>query len=219
MEFPVKNLMYSIVACLAILGFAAGASAADVPVAAPTAAAKVTAIQKAYEGIKDIKGSFVQKSTIKDLKKTETYRGQFFIKAKKMRWEYKGDKQQIVYITGKDIIIYQPQQKQAFKAPFNPSTYGQAPIALLSGLGNIDKEFTVGLKDERLLLTPKAPMGNITSVELKSSDEGFPIKALTVIDKLGNRVDIDFSDVKTNTNLKNATFLFKAPEGVAVLEQ
>lgn len=214
-----KKLTPILLSLLLILGFAAGASAADDPVTAPTAADKVAAIQKAYEGIKDIKGSFVQKSTIKDLKKTEIYKGQFFIKAKKMRWEYKGDKQQIVYITGKDIIIYQPQQKQAFKAPFNPSTYGQAPIALLSGLGNIDKEFTIALKDEKLVLTPKAPMGNITSVELKSSNEGFPIKALTVIDKLGNRVDIDFSDVKTNTNLKNTTFLFKAPDGVAVLEQ
>jgi len=187
--------------------------------AAETAAEKVAAIQKAYEDIKDIKGSFVQKSTIKDLKKTETYKGQFFIKAKKMRWEYRGDKQQIVYITGKEIIIYQPQQKQAFKAAFSQATYGQAPIALLSGFGNIDKEFTVALKDEKLILTPKAPMGNVTSVELKTSDDGFPIRNLVVIDKLGNRVDIDFSNVKTNTNIKAGTFVFKAPEGVAVLEQ
>lgn len=208
-----------ILAALFILVSALCASAADAPVTAASAADKVAAIQKAYEGIKDIRGSFVQKSTIKDLKKTETYKGQFLIKAKKMRWEYKGDKHQIVYITGKEIIIYQPQQKQAFRAPFSPATYGQAPIALLSGFGNIDKEFTVALKDEKLILTPKAAMGNVTSVELKPSDEGFPIKAITVIDKLNNRVDIDFTEVKTNTNIKNSMFVFKAPEGVAVLEQ
>jgi outer membrane lipoprotein carrier protein len=184
-----------------------------------TAAEKTAAIQKAYESIKDIKGSFVQKSTIKDLKKTETYQGQFFIKAKQMRWEYKGDKHQIVYITGKDIIIYQPQQKQAFKAAFSQAAYGQAPIALLSGFGNIEREFSASMRGEKLVLTPKAPMGNISSVEVKTADEGFPIKALSVIDKLGNRIDIEFSNVKTNTNIKNSIFTFKAPEGVTVLEQ
>ncbi len=187
--------------------------------AATTADEEVRRIQKAYAGIQDIKGSFVQKSAIKDLKKTETYKGQFFIKAKKMRWEYKGDKPQSVYITGQEIIIYQPLQKQAFKAPFNYTTYGQAPIALLSGFGNIDREFTVAMKDEKLILTPKAPMGNVTQVELMTNDEGFPIKALSVIDKLGNRVDISLGNVKTNTGIRSATFIFKAPEGVAVLEQ
>lgn len=211
-----KKIIMLIAVCLVILSTAFCAAATDAPA---DAAEKVTVIQKAYEGIRDIKGSFVQKSTIKDLKKTETYKGQFFIKAKKMRWEYKGDKQQIVYITGTEIIIYQPQQKQAFKAPFSHATYGQAPIALLSGFGNIDKEFTVALKDAKLILTPKAQMGNVTSVELKTSDEGFPIKAISVIDKLNNRVDIEFSDVKTNTNVMSSIFVFKAPEGVAVLEQ
>lgn len=214
-----KKMIILTAACFLVIAGALCSHAADASPQPGTAAEKVTAIQKAYEGIKDIKGSFVQKSTIKDLKRTETYKGQFFIKAKQMRWEYKGDKQQVVYITGKEIIIYQPQQKQAFKAAFSQATYGQAPIALLSGFGNIDKEFTVALKDEKLILTPKAPMGNVTSVELKTSDEGFPIRALGVIDKLGNRVDIDFSNVKTNTNIKAGTFVFKAPEGVAVLEQ
>ncbi len=187
--------------------------------AAITADEEVLRIQKAYQGIRDIRGTFTQKSTIKDLKKTETYKGQFFIKAKKMRWEYKGGKPQIVYITGQEIIIYQPLQKQAFKAPFSQATYGQAPIALLGGFGNIDREFAVVLKDGKLMLTPKTPMGNVTGVELLTNDEGFPIMALSVIDKLGNRVDITFSDVKTNSNIKNSLFIFKASEGVAVVEQ
>ncbi|HMK44274.1 MAG TPA: outer membrane lipoprotein carrier protein LolA [Dissulfurispiraceae bacterium] len=205
--------------CMSLLLLSAPSHSASAEETGGAAAEKVTAIQKAYEGIKDIKGSFVQKSTIKDLKKTETYKGQFFIKAKKMRWEYKGEKPQVVYITGKEIIIYQPNQQQAFKAPFSHATYGQAPIALLSGFGSIDKEFSVTMKDDRLHLLPKASMGNVEHVELVTNDEGFPIQALAVIDKIGNRVDITFSDVRTNTGIKSGIFTFKAPEGVAVLEQ
>ncbi|HSW61925.1 MAG TPA: outer membrane lipoprotein carrier protein LolA [Dissulfurispiraceae bacterium] len=214
-----KKIMSMIVCGIAILGGAFLPHFAQAAGEDNAAGERVAAIHKAYKSIQDIKGSFVQKSTIKDLKKTEIYKGQFFIKAKKMRWDYKGEKPQTVYITGGEIIIYQPQQKQAFKAPFNHETYGQAPIALLSGLGNINREFFVAMQDEKLILTPKAPMGNVTQVELTTNDAAFPITSLSVIDKLGNRVDITLTDVRTNTNIRNAVFIFKAPEGVAVLEQ
>lgn len=181
---------------------------------------EVLRIQKAYENIKDIKGSFLQKSYIKDLKRTDTYKGEFFIKSQKMRWEYKGDKPQIVYITGDDIIIYQRKEKQAFKAKFDRATYGQAPIALLSGFGNIKNEFDISTKtDHRLLLKPKKPMGNIVSVEITTSDEEFPIESLTIVDTLSNKIDIYLKDVKINTELKDKIFEFSPPEGVNVLQQ
>ncbi|GER94125.1 outer membrane lipoprotein carrier protein LolA [hot springs metagenome] len=181
---------------------------------------EVARIQKAYENIKDIKGSFIQKSYIKDLKRTDTYKGQFFIKSPKMRWEYKGDKPQIVYITGEDIIIYQKKEKQAFKTKFDKASYGQAPIALLSGLGDIKNEFDVSVKSEqKLLLKPKKPMGNIVSVEITTSSEEFPIESLSIIDALSNRIDIYLKDVKINTELKDRLFEFSPPEGVNVLQQ
>ncbi len=181
---------------------------------------EVTRIQKAYENIKDIKGSFIQKSYIKDLNRTDTYKGQFFIKSPKMRWEYKADKPQIVYITGDDIIIYQKKEKQAFKARFDRATYGQAPIALLGGFGNIKNEFDVSIKSEqKLLLKPKKTMGNIVSVEITTSSEEFPIESLTIIDTLSNRIDIYLKDVKINTELKDRLFEFSPPEGVNILQQ
>lgn len=180
---------------------------------------EVAKIQKAYENIKDIKGSFVQKSYIKDLKRTDTYRGQFFIKSQKIKWDYRGDKPQTVYITGEDIIIYQIKEKQAFKAKFDRATYGQAPIALLSGFGDIKKEFDVSVKPEqKLLLKPKKPMGNIVSVEIMASSDEFPIASLAIIDTFSNRIDIYLTDVKINTNLKDKLFEFSPPEGVNVLQ-
>lgn len=181
---------------------------------------EVLKIQKAYENIKDIKGSFIQKSYIKDLKRTDTYEGQFFIKSPKMRWEYKGDRPQIVYITGDDIIIYQKKEKQAFKAKFDRATYGQAPIALLGGIGDIKKEFYVSAKTEhRLLLRPKKPMGNIVSVEVTTSVKEFPIESLTITDTLSNRVDIYLKDVKINTDLKDKIFEFSPPKDINILQQ
>lgn len=181
---------------------------------------KVEKIQKTYKNIKDIKGNFVQKSYIKDLKRTDTYKGEFFIKPPKMRWEYRGEKPQTVYITGDDIIIYQKKEKQAFKAKFDRATYGQAPIALLGGFGNIRNEFDVSIKTEdRLILKPKKPMGSISHIEIRTSDNEFPIESLIIIDSLSNRIEIILKDIKINTDLKDRIFEFSPPQGVNILQQ
>lgn len=181
----------------------------------------VEKIRKAYEGIKDVKGSFVQKSRIRDLDRTDTFRGTFMIKMPaRMRWQYLGeDKQQIeAIINGDEMIIYQKKEKQAFRGRFDRETYGQAPIALLSGLGNIEKEFDIGRKNGRLLLAPKKPMGSILSIDITPSDEAFPIASLTITDQRGNRVDITFKEVSVNTGMADRAFDFSLPKGVSMYE-
>ncbi|MCJ7482353.1 MAG: outer membrane lipoprotein carrier protein LolA, partial [Thermodesulfovibrionales bacterium] len=65
------------------------------PASAASVDVEIIRIQKAYENIKDIRGSFIQKSFMKDLKKTETFKGQFFIKRPmQMKWSYEGNNAQ-----------------------------------------------------------------------------------------------------------------------------
>src|SRR5208337_1724460 len=180
---------------------------------------EVARIQKAYENIKDIKGSFVQKSYIKDLKRTDTYSGQFFIKPPKMKWEFKGDKPQAVYITGEDILIYQKKEQQVFKTRFDRATYGQSPIALLGGFGDINKEFDVSMKKDGLILKPKTPMGHIVQIELTLSDGVFPIEALSILDTASNKIDITLKDVRINTGLGERIFAFTPPEDASVIQR
>jgi len=179
----------------------------------------ITKIQKAYEDIKDLRGNFVQKSSIKDLKRTDTYNGKFFIKPPKMKWEYTGIKPQVIYINGDELVIYQQKENQVIKSKFDRATYGQAPIALLAGLGDIRQEFVV-ISDsaDRLMIRPRKPMGNIDHIELTPSDNAFPIKALIIVDSLSNRIEITLQDVKTNTGLKNSLFKFTPPKDATVLE-
>jgi outer membrane lipoprotein carrier protein len=180
---------------------------------------QVTKIQKAYENIKDIRGSFVQKSSIKDLKRTDTYQGKFFIKPPKMKWEYTGEKPQVIYIKADEILIHQKKENQVIKAKFDRATYGQAPIALLAGLGDIRQEFiVVSDSPDRLVIKPRKPMGNIDHVEVTPSDNAFPIKALIIVDSLSNRIEITLKDVKTNTGLKNSLFNFTPPKDATVVE-
>ncbi len=189
------------------------------PAAASSSEEAVDRIQKAYEGVKDLKGDFVQKSTVKELKRTDTYKGDFAIKSPKMKWEYTGDKPQVIYVTGDSFIVYQKKEKQAFKAKFDRATYGQAPIALLGGFGKITEEFDASWKHGKLILVPKKPMGNVVRVEISLSESPFPIESLTVIDRLSNSIEIHLRNVKTNTGVKDSVFEFVPPQGVTVIEQ
>ena len=180
---------------------------------------EIIKIQKAYENIKDISGSFVQKSYIKDLKQTETFKGQFFIKRPmKMKWNYRGEQPQEVIINNDEIIIYQQKENQAYRSPFDRDTYGQAPIALLSGFGMIREEFSVTEKNGKLFLKPKKPMGGIISIEIEPSGGDFPIKSFTVNDSYSNRIEMALKDVKINAGLEDKFFQFSLPKGVTVFK-
>jgi outer membrane lipoprotein carrier protein len=183
---------------------------------------KIAGIQKAYENIKDMSGDFVQKSFIKDLKRTETFKGQFFIKRPmKMKWSYKGENAQDVLINNDFITIYQKKEKQAFKGKFDRDTYGQAPIALLSGFGKIQEEFAVSDQKGRLVLKPKKPMGDITSIEIETAfvEGEFPIKSFIINDSFSNRIEMTLKDVRINSGLEDTFFELTLPKGLTVFEQ
>lgn len=198
---------------------ASGIQRPDVCFASQNADDEVKKIQEAYTKIKDIKGSFTQKSFLKDLKKTETYNGMLLIKRpSKIKWEYTGGKPQQVIINNNKIIIFKKKEKQAFKSNFDKQTYGQAPVALLSGFGNIQEEFKTTSKNKKLILTPKNPMGSIALIEIETSSENFPIKSFTIIDTRSNKIEIKLDNIETNTDIQDSIFEFNLPEGTKIYE-
>ena len=177
-------------------------------------------IQKSYENIHDMSGSFVQKSYIKDLNRTDTFKGEFFIKMpKKMRVSYSGENPSEVVINNDEITIYQKKEKQAIMGRFDSSTYGQTPVVLLSGFGKIQEEFSVTNKKDMLFLKPKKPMGIVVSIEMQTSDAAFPIQSFVIHDTYSNRIEITLKDVKINTGLKDSFFTLSFPKGVSVLDR
>jgi len=176
-------------------------------------------IQNAYEKIKDMKGSFTQKNTIKDLKRTDTYKGEFFIRQPlRMKWVYTGKAAQDIYIGNNIVMIYKKGDKQAYKGKFDKETYGQTPVALLSGFGNIRQEFNITGRGNTLLLTPRKSLGNVTSISIALSDDEFPIKSFTIQDGASNVIEIGLKNVRINTGLKDSVFEFSLPKGVNVYE-
>lgn len=166
-------------------------------------------LESAYKNIKDANGSFIQTSYIKELDKVQKFRGRFFIKEDKVRWQYTGDFSQTVYLDKDTLVIYDRARHQAIKTSFNSQKYGQLPIALLTRMAVIDRDFEIKQKSEdNLLLIPKTKMGNIKTIEILIQEEPFPIKSMKVTDSSDNSLKIEFNSVKINTNLKDSIFKF-----------
>jgi len=180
----------------------------------------VSRIQKAYEGITDMKGTFIQKNVIRDLNKSDTYTGEFFIKRPlKMKWAYKGKSAQDLTINNDTVLIYKKGDNTAYRSRFNKESYGQTPVVLLTGMGNLRDEFSVTGKGNVLHLKPKKPMAGIVSITVSISETGFPIKGFTIHDGRSNIVEIELNNITINPGLKDSLFDLNLPKGVNVYEQ
>lgn len=177
-------------------------------------------IQDVYKKIKDLKGSFKQTSTIKDLDRTDTYQGFFFIKyPMKMKWVYTGNATQEITINSNKVLVHNKSDKQAYKGRFDRSTYGQTPVALLTGFGDIRKEFDISGDAQSLTLIPKQPIGNITSIRIIMSQNDFPFSSFIINDGLSNVIRIDLSEIQIDTGINDSLFELSVPEGVSVHNQ
>jgi len=176
-------------------------------------------IETAYKNIDDASGNFIQISYIKELGKTQKFNGKFFIKGDKIRWQYFGKFSQVVYLNRKMLTVYDKTNKQAIQSSFTEDKYGQLPIALLSRMADIKKDFDVAEnKENTLILVPKTKMGNIKRIELVINENEFPIKSLKITDTMANIITVEFNNVKINTNLKDSLFNFTPREDDTVLQ-
>lgn len=170
-----------------------------------------------FDNVSDVSGSFVQKSFIKDLKRTDTYKGRFYKKGSALRWDYVGPDPQSVFIKDGMITIFQKNHKQAIVSAFNEQSYGQTPLALLNNVASLRKDFLATASSSNTLeLTAKKP-DTITKIILKLTEGDFPISTITIIDRYSNKIDITLSDVQINTNLSDSLFVFKPTKDIKVI--
>lgn len=182
---------------------------------------EIDRLQDFYKTFKDIEGSFTQKTFIKEINKSMSYKGSFYIKGNNIFLDYKGKKPQKVYINQSEIIIYQPTEKTAFKSAFDESRYGQTPLALIKGLTDIKKDFKSSkVADGVIILKPIKTMGNITEIKLTLSDmNNFPISKMLITDNRDGYIEITFVDVKVNHGFKDSLLMFNPPSDVTIVNQ
>ena len=166
-------------------------------------------IRAVYEKITDLTGRFRQESRIRELGETQEAEGRFFIRRPgRLRWDYLKPERQRIVIRGDRMFVRQGDDEEVLEGRFDTGAYGRTPMALLAGLGDLRRDFTVKAVDPKtLLLLPKGEMGIIRSIRLEASDGPFPVRGLQVVDVYGNVNRFVFDEVRINTGLKDEVFV------------
>jgi outer membrane lipoprotein carrier protein len=186
--------------------------------------AALDAIQQNYEKVLTFEADFIQKSYIKMMDKTQDVKGTVSIKKPgKMKWDYGAPDTQILISNESTLWLYVPEEEQATKVPIESIYSSNTPALFLAGKGKLTQAFnveSVNLDKDPISITliPKADDQAMTRLQLFANKKNYQITGSTVYDKLGNKTEIRFSNIKTNREIPEKTFQFQAPANVEVLD-
>ena len=184
--------------------------------------ATVNAIQKNYESVLTFKATFEQKAFVKMINRTEITRGNVQIKKPgKMKWVYNSPDSQILITDQKTLWLYTPEDGQATKMPIENVYSSNTPALFLAGQGTLTDTFDIvrvlTKKDKFVVVfTPKEAESSLSRLVLRANKNNYQITGASVYDKLGNKTDINFREIRINEKIAESVFEFQVPVGAEI---
>lgn len=182
------------------------------------------AIQDQYEKVLTFEANFTQDSYIKMMDQTQSVKGTVQIKKPgKMKWVYGAPDTQILISNEKTLWLYVPEEEQATKVPIESIYSSNTPALFLAGKGKLTQAFnveSVNLENQsiRVTLVPKNVDQGLARLVLLADKKNYQITGSTVYDKLGNKTEIRFSQIRVNREIPEELFQLKTPPGVEILD-
>ena len=192
---------------------------------APDDAAKTLAqVQKRYDGVRDLRASFVQTSFSPALGKETEARGTVVVERPgKMRWEYAKPDGRVIVLDQSAIRIWSPQENQLQIASLAKSGVSPTALSFLMGQGSLTDSFDAsplreeGHTDRGLLLKPKGD-GGFESLVLWLEPKTLQLRESVVVDLFGNRTRVRFDGISENAGVDAKSFELAAPAGAEVID-
>ena len=135
------------------------------------------------------------------------------------KWIYKKPHQNQIISDGEIIYIYDPDLSQVIMSQFSQSNSKNPSLIFFQK--NIEKFFKVTTKsiDGELWYRCQSLSddADYESLELKFDSQG-KVLAMNIIDRLKNKILVNFEDIQTNIKINEATFLFNVPENVEIIK-
>jgi outer membrane lipoprotein carrier protein len=141
----------------------------------------------------------------------------------KMRWEYSAPPGKLFLSDGKDVFLYNPDDRRAEKSKLKQSEDMRAPLAFLLGKLDFSKEFksfetrNEGADLKWISAIPKSDNLAYTKVEFLAASDG-QIRRVRVTGQDLSKLDFTFSNEQSNPPLSASLFTFSPPPGVQVVE-
>ncbi len=135
------------------------------------------------------------------------------------KWIYKKPHQNQIISDGEIIYIYDPDLSQVIMSQFSQSNSNNPSLIFFQK--NIEKFFKVTTKsiDGELWYRCQSLSddADYESLELKFDSQG-KVLAMNIIDRLKNKILVNFEDIQKNVKINEATFLFNVPENVEIIK-
>jgi outer membrane lipoprotein carrier protein len=176
-------------------------------------------LESALEGLSSLRAEFRQTVTDANGELKESAEGTVFLaRPGRFRWDYRSPPQVIVS-DGATVWLYDVDLAQVTIRPAAETLAG-TPALLLAGQSDVESSFIIsdgGQADGLawIRLAPRDEDGDFR--ELRVGIERDEIRRMTLLDRLGQTTQLDFSRVERNPRLDAATFSFTPPPGVDVV--
>ena len=194
---------------------------------APPLEEVVGRLQQIYEKTQDFQAAFLQETTVKSIRKTDTETGTVYFKNPgQMFWDYKKPKAKKLIINAKKAWLYLPQDKTVYTQDSGKIMKSEALIKFLSGVGKLDQDFTIQYASPSedpdgnylLLLYPREKGASYSFLRMTAAKHNFYILQVGFDDVMGNSTLLRFSNIKMNGGLSSKLFQFQPPPGVSIFK-
>jgi len=181
-------------------------------------------VQKRYDGIRDVRARFEQKSRVAALGREDESRGTVVIaRPGRMRWEYEKPEPSVLLIDGETVRLYSPGDKKLQIAPLGGASLSPTALGFLLGDGVLADTFRaeslptsergeVGLK-----LLPREA-SSFESLEMWFEPATLGLRESVLLDLFGNRTRVRFAEVAENVGAPEQRFTLEVPEGTEVID-
>lgn len=178
-------------------------------------------LQTFTDGLKGLDGRFMQQVYDGNGRLKESSSGRVALSAPRLfRWEYVKPYEQLIVADGSKVWIYEPDLQQASVRDQGEEEQN-SPLAALLEPSRLDRLFNVietGTRDglQWLQLTPKRDgEAGFQNASLGFGKNG--LRKMEIVDGVGQRTVIEFSDWKRNPSFAKGTFLYAPGDGVDVV--
>jgi outer membrane lipoprotein carrier protein len=140
-----------------------------------------------------------------------------------IRWEFGPPQPETIAADGTTFYDYDPGLNQVVEMSERSAFKNRGIAAFILGVGDIERDFKIfkiqGANSEtsgvtRLMVTPK---DNSTPIELGVDNKSLDIVNLSSTDALGNKTELQLSDIERNVLLEPSSFKFTVPPGADIV--
>ncbi len=184
----------------------------------------VRRVQARFDATADFTADVQQELLVASTGHTLSARGTVaFKRPGRMRWTLQNHEQQVIVADGANLWLYEPDERQVLKSPFESAFRSSAPISFLTGVGRIGDDFDArldGADDGRLylLLVPRRDEQELGRLRIVVETKEYGIVGAEIRDPVGNVTQLRFSNMRRNVGLADVLFRFEVPAGVDIIE-